>query len=33
MYPNLKLWAPVTYDADARHVFGLSQLSAQLADR
>src|SRR5215475_11236077 len=31
--PNLKLWAPVTYDADARHVFGLSQSCAQLAER
>src|SRR5689334_2920965 len=33
MYPNLKLCAPVTYDADARHVFGLSQSCAQFAER
>ena len=33
MYPNLRLWAPVTYDAEARQVFGLSKSSAQLAER
>ena len=33
MYPNFMLWAPVTYDADARHVFGLSQSCAQFAER
>src|SRR4029453_2455385 len=27
------LWAPVTYDAEKRHRFGLSKSCAQLADR
>src|SRR3954447_24605978 len=33
MYPALNVWPPVTYDAAMRHVFGLSQSFAQLADR
>src|SRR3954463_6061745 len=33
MYPALNVWPPVTYDAAMRHVFGLSQSCAQLAER
>src|SRR6185436_20081220 len=33
MYPNFRLWAPVTYDRDERHVFVLSRCSPQLAER